>query len=136
MRQFRIEINGPRSGEDGKDGAEFQVCGTYDPNRSYNKLSIVMLKGSTFAASRDNPGDCPGTGWQLLALPGKVGDKGQPGPRGERGDKGERGEPGATIVSWQIDREGYRAIPFLSDGSPGATLDLRPFFEQMFSEVG
>jgi len=29
----------------------------------------------------------------------------------------------------------YRAIPTMSNGKPGAVLDLRPFFEQFQSET-
>jgi hypothetical protein len=124
-----------RSGEDGNDGAparEFQVCGSYDPKRSYRKLSLVTWNGSTFVARRDDPGDCPGDGWQLLASRGKAGNKGLPGPRGE---KGERGEPGASIVSWHIDHERYRVTPFAADGRAGPTLDLRELFEQYHNET-
>lgn len=34
-----------------------------------------------------------------------------------------------TIISWQFDKKHYRAIPTMTDGKPGAPLDLRPFFE-------
>jgi hypothetical protein len=82
---------------------------------------------------------CPGPGWQLLTSPGKAGDKGQPGPpgkKGERGEKGEKGEATPTIVSWQIDRTHYRAVPTMSNGKPGAPLDLRPLFEAYHEEAG
>ena len=72
---------------------------------------------------------------------GKAGDKGQPGPPGERGEpgppgrRGERGEAAPTIVSWQLDQARYRAIPFLSDGTPGPELNLHPFFEAYHDEL-
>src|SRR5262245_61643060 len=81
----------------------------------------------------------PGPGWQLLMSPGKAGDKGQPGPpgkKGERGEKGEKGEATPTIVSWQIDRAHYRAVPAMSNRKPGAPLDLRPLFEAYHEEAG
>jgi hypothetical protein len=53
---------------------------------------------------------------------------------GPRGEKGERGEAVPTIASWYIDRERYRAIPFMTDGSPGPELNLRELFEQFRSK--
>jgi hypothetical protein len=47
----------------------------------------------------------------------------------------ERGEATPTIVSWQIDRAHYRAVPTMSDGRAGATLDLRELFEQFQVET-
>jgi putative ABC transport system substrate-binding protein len=38
-------------------------------------------------------------------------------------------------VSWQIDRVHYRAVPTMSDGREGATLDLRELFEQFQVET-
>jgi hypothetical protein len=40
-----------------------------------------------------------------------------------------------TIASWQIDRAHYRAVPTMSDGRAGATLDLRELFEQFQVET-
>ena len=54
--------------------------------------------GATFVACRDNPGACPGDGWQILSKPGRRGDAGETGPRGEKGNKGELAP---TIVSWR-----------------------------------
>jgi len=44
-------------------------------------------------ARRDDPGLCPGDGWQVLASRGKARDKGQPGPPGKKGEWGERAAP-------------------------------------------
>jgi hypothetical protein len=38
---------------------------------------------------------------------------------GTTGEKGERGEPGATVVSWQLNRQRYRVSPLMSDGKVG-----------------
>jgi hypothetical protein len=38
-------------------------------------------------------------------------------------------------VSWQLDQERYRAIPFMSDGTPGPELNLHPFFEAYHDEL-
>lgn len=92
--------------------------------------------GTSFIARRDDPGLCPGDGWQMLAPRGKAGDRGPPGSRGTKGERGARGEATPTVVSWQIDRVHYRAIPTMSDGKPGAPLDLRPLFEAYHVEAG
>jgi hypothetical protein len=63
------------------------------------------------------------------------GHRGETGERGVRGEKGDRGEPGATVVSWQLDRERYRVSPLMSDGKVGPMLELRPMFEQFLAEV-
>jgi hypothetical protein len=66
----------------GETGKSFAICGTFDATRSYDHLSVVALGGASFVAKRDNPGPCPGDGWQLLAQQGKRGLplKGDPGP--------------------------------------------------------
>jgi hypothetical protein len=75
------------------------------------------------------------TGWQLLSRQGGPGYRGETGERGVRGEKGDRGEPGATVVSWQLDRERYRVSPLMSDGKVGPMLEFRPMFEQFLAEV-
>ena len=52
-----------------------------------------------------------------------------------RGLIGPRGEPAPTITGWRIDREGYAAVPVLSNGTEGAPLELRSLFEQSLNEV-
>lgn len=128
----------------GRDAITPQVRGTYKNGEQYKKLDVCALNGGSFIARHDDPGECPGPGWQLLASRGKTGDKGLPGPRGEKGDpgpqgppggagpagpqgergqpgprgeKGEKGEPTPEILGWQIDRESFRAIPVMSDGA-------------------
>jgi hypothetical protein len=123
----------------GRDGLSLSIRGAFDPHDAYSQLDVVTCNGGSFVARCDDPGMCPGPGWQLLTSPGKAGDKGQPGPpgkKGERGEKGEKGEATPTIVSWQIDRTHYRAVPTMSNGKPGAPLDLRPLFEAYHEEAG
>jgi hypothetical protein len=115
---------------------ERRMCGIYDAYEKYQRLDVVVYEGASYIARRDNPGLCPGDGWQLLASRGKAGDKGQPGPPGKKGERGERGEATPTIVSWQIDRAHYRAVPTMSNGKPGPPLDLRPLFEAYHEEAG
>jgi hypothetical protein len=118
----------------GREARTPKVCGTYREGETFSYLDIVALNGSAFIARWDDPGQCPGDGWQLLVSAGRAG---KPGPKGERGDPGPRGLPGQvgpTIRGWQIDRESYRATPLMSDGSEGPTLELRPLFEQYHLE--
>ena len=49
---------------------------------------------------------------------------------------GPRGEPAPTITGWRIDREGYAAVPVLSNGTEGAPLELRSLFEQSLKRGG
>lgn len=51
--------------------ATMQVCGTWNPDGAYRHLDVVALNGASFVARHDNPGSCPGDGWQLLAAQGK-----------------------------------------------------------------
>jgi len=114
------------------------VRGTYKPRETYRALDIVSLHGGSFIARCDDPGECPGEGWQSLTMPGKRGDRGIAGPQGDRGPagpKGERGEPAPTIIGWHIDREAYALRALLSDRSETPVLDLRGLFEQFISET-
>ena len=113
-----------RAGRDGCDGFTPNICGVFDARETYARLDIVECDGASFVACRDNPGACPGDGWQILSKPGRRGDTGETGPRGEKGDKGDRGEAAPTIISWAVDGVHYRAIPTMSNGKPGAPLDL------------
>jgi hypothetical protein len=121
----------------GRDARMPKVCGTYREGEIYNYLDIVALNGSAFIARRDNPNECPGDGWQLIASAGRAGKLGPKGERGESGPRGERGLPGQaapTIQGWRVDTKRYRATPLMSDGSEGPVLELRPLFEQYHTE--
>ena len=63
----------------------------------YRALDIVALNGGSFIAKRDDPGACPGEGWQSLVMPGRHGKPGEPGRRpasaGRVGPKGVKGDP-------------------------------------------
>jgi len=117
----------------GRDAITPQVLGTYKEDAEYHRLDIIALNGSSFIAKRDDPGPCPGEGWQLLASAGRTGGRGEKGEQGLRGPKGEsgpKGDPGASITGWTIDHENYLAIPLMSDGRQGPALELRGFFKQ------
>ena len=96
--------------------------------------NVVAFDGNSFIASKDDPGICPGPGWQPLSKQGRPGRQGE-SITGPRGEKGEKGEPGPSIVSWQIDRERYRASPLMSNGTVGPMLELRGLFEQFLIET-
>jgi hypothetical protein len=112
-----------------------RVRGTYKPGEQYHKLDICMTGGSSFIARKDDPGECPGPDWQLLASRGKTGDKGQPGPRGPQGERGEKGDPAPEVLGWEIDRANYSAVPIMSNGKDGPALNLRGLFEQFETET-
>jgi hypothetical protein len=79
-----------------------KISGTYREGESYVFLNIVALNGSSFIARRDDPGSCPGDGWQLIASagkPGLKGKRGEPGPRGERGPETRSSRAGRSIGS-------------------------------------
>ena len=70
-----------------------------------------------------------GTGPQ--GMRGARGERGERGPPGPAGAIGPQGKPGASIVGWRIDADGYAAVPVLSDGREGSALSL---FEQFCNE--
>jgi hypothetical protein len=120
------------AGREGVDGRSPTLRGAFDPNVIYQRLDVVALDEGSFIARRDDPGPCPGDGWQLIGAHGAPGEKGSPGPRGAQGAKGD---PGPTIAGWQIDQPNYRAIPVMSDGTEGPPLPLRSLFEQFHQET-
>jgi hypothetical protein len=105
-----------------------EVCGLYDPARVYRLFDLVTWHGSEWRAKKDDPGTLPGDGWALAA---QVGGRGKPGEKGEPGPPGPAG-PTVTIVDWAV--EDYRAVPMMSDGTTGAVLDVRAFFERFDGE--
>jgi hypothetical protein len=116
----------------GRDGRTPRVRGTYTADATYQALDLVMRESSSFIATRDDPGPCPGDGWQMIACGGK---RGAAGEKGERGPKGDAGASGTTIRDWKLDRTHYVATPIMSDGREGPPLELRGLFEQFFLEV-
>jgi hypothetical protein len=122
----------------GADAVIPRVRGTWREGESYRGLDVVALNGGSFIARTDNPGPCPGDGWQLIASAGKPGKQGPPGGKGERGERGMPGESAQapTIVAWRIDRKSYTATPVMDDGNAGAPLELRELFAQFHGEAG
>jgi hypothetical protein len=110
----------------GINGRSFNIRGTYSREiLDYRHLDVVAMDGSSFAARRDNPGPCPGEGWQLIA------QKGKPGQKGERGFsiKGDKGDPGQPVVDLSIDAEGMQRL-VNGDGSI-VTCDLYPVLAKL-----
>jgi hypothetical protein len=116
-------------GKDGSDGRSVNVRGTFKTGESYQAFDVVALNGGSFIARCDDPGNCPGEGWQLMSTPGRRGQ------RGSRGERGPTGPAGPTMRRWRIDWERYQVTPLMSDGSEGPTLELRPLFEQFHNEA-
>jgi Collagen triple helix repeat (20 copies) len=117
------------NGRDGKDGLTPNICGTFNPEEVYTRLDIVAVNGSSFIATKHNPGPCPGDGWQLIV---SMGRQGKHGPQGERGPQGD---PGPVIVAWRVDRKTYSVLPVMSDGSEVLPINMRELFEQYTDET-
>jgi hypothetical protein len=106
-----------------------EVTGTYNGSVRYRALDVVALNGASFAAKQDDPGPCPGDGWQLVASQGKR------GAAGADGRDGKNGKDAPKITSWLINRESYSVIPIMSDGSRGPPLELRELFQRFNDET-
>jgi hypothetical protein len=116
----------------GADGRGFVVRGTYSGDKEFAANDIVACNGGSFVALKDGAGACPGPDWQLIAGPGKRGDKGLPGDRGLRGEPGDQG---VSIVGWIVDSKAYAATPVMSDGTKGPAVEMRDMFEQFMVET-
>jgi hypothetical protein len=106
-----------------------EVAGTYNGSVRYRALDVVATGGASFVAKQDDPGVCPGDGWQLIAAQGK---KGAPG---RDGVDGKNGKDAPKITGWLVNRADYSVTPLMSDGSRGAALELRPLFARFFAET-
>ena len=114
----------------GRNASTPIVRGTFDPAETYDALNIVAFNGSSFIARWNDPGECPGDGWQLIASCGRAG---KPGPKGDRGEPGPRGNPGNSIIRGEIDRKTYTLKLIASDGGEIA-IPCRSMFEQYHEE--
>jgi hypothetical protein len=107
-----------------------EVAGTYDGSVKYRALDVVVTGGASFCARTDDPGPCPGDGWQLIA------QQGRRGPPGSPGEPGRNGRDAAAIKSWQIDHANFVITPLMNDGSAGPPLYLRELFQRFLDETG
>lgn len=112
-------------GRDGKDADQIEVRSTFDPSEAYRRLNIVALNGAAFIARKDDPGPCPGEGWQVIAMQGK---QGKPGMKGDTG-MGLRGLPGASITRMEIDDEGL--LTATRDDGQKVECDLYPVLSRI-----
>jgi hypothetical protein len=110
----------------GAAGSGFSVRGTFAADQHYAAHDVVMLAGGSFVALRDDPGPCPGDGWQLMSRQGKAGP---PGPRGERGEAGPQGKAGPSAASLTLSEDGMLTLS-LSDGST-LSCDFYPLLAQL-----
>ena len=82
----------------GCDGRTPKVCGPYDVRKSYARLDIVVCdNGTSFIAKRDDPGPCPGNGWEMLAARGRSGET-IVGRAGHPAKKASGASPAATAA--------------------------------------
>ena len=79
-----------------------------------------MLNGASFAAKADNPGPCPGEGWQMFSEKGRAGEPGQ---------RGERGPASRGIASAALSDDGVLTLTH-DDGST-ITCDFYPVLARM-----
>jgi hypothetical protein len=79
------------------------------------------VRRRSFIARKDNPGCCPGPGWQLLAQQGK---------RGKTGDAGPPGKDAQRITGWIVDRAAFTVTPIFGAAGPGPALELGELFAQ------
>lgn len=118
------------TGSDGPPAYVGEAKGLFDPEAEYCARDVVALNGSAFMAKADNPGECPGDGWMLLAQKGKRGEKGD---RGERGMEGKSGKDGAQPIALTIDRESMEFRMILDSGEECAA-DFYPIAQAIRGE--
>ena len=71
----------------------WRFAALFSDKETYKALDIVALNGGSFIAKKDNPGPCPGAGWQLIASQGK---------RGDKGERGLQGIPGVPVFIAEV----------------------------------
>jgi hypothetical protein len=107
----------------GTDGIGFVLRGTYDASAEYKQHDIVMINRNSFAAKYDNPGECPGDGWQLF---------GPSGQRGKEGPPGMKGADGRSVSIAKLEADPDAMVLRITD-SLGKTfeLDIHPIAERI-----
>jgi hypothetical protein len=112
------------AGRPGEPGKSFRVRETWDVAAQYERLDVVALGGAAFVARKDDPGVCPGEGWQMIAMQGKRGNPGEPG----KAIKGDPGKPGPGVRAMEIDDQGMLTL-INGDGST-VRCDLYPLLSR------
>ncbi len=107
-------------GAEGPIGRGLEVRGTWAASEVYAHLDLVALGGSSFVARQDDPGPCPGPGWQLVA---------SAGGRGRQGDRGERGPAGPRVIALRVDDEGCQTLT--NDDGSTVECDLYPILSRL-----
>lgn len=110
-----------RDGEDGEDGRSFTVRGTWGDAVTYRALDVVALNGAAFVARKDEPGPCPGDGWQIIAMQGRPG---KPGLRST-----VEGPPGPAVVDMKVNGEGL--LTLINADETKVTCDLYPLLSRL-----
>lgn len=110
-------------GAQGFNGRSIVHRGTYDAAAAYVALDAVTLNGSSFLAVSDDPGPCPGDGWQLMASRGSRGKDGEPGKPGAKGDRGP------APLAFTVSEDGVLTLT-LEDGEE-LTADLYPLLSKV-----
>lgn len=120
-----------KAGRDGADGRSFRVRETWSAVDTYRCLDVVALNGASFVARRDDPGPCPGDGWQIVAMQGKAGKPPEPSVVRDAVraavaalPPAKKGDPGPPVVAMDVDAEGMLTLTN-ADGSV-VTCDLYP----------
>lgn len=116
-----------KGGQNGSDGRSLRVRGTYEAAGEYLALDLVALNGGSFVARKDDPGHCPGEGWQMVAARGKRGEPGE-SVKGEPG-KTVKGDPGEPVISAEVSDEGLLTL-VNGDGST-IECDLYPLLRKV-----
>jgi hypothetical protein len=107
----------------GTDGIGFVLRGTYDATAEYRRHDIVMINRNSFAAKYDNPGECPGDGWQLF---------GPSGQRGKEGPPGSKGADGRSVSIANLEADADAMVLRITDSlGKTFTLDLEPIAERI-----
>lgn len=106
------------AGKEGREGRSFTVRETWKEEAEYRALDVVALNGAAFVARHDEPGTCPGEGWQIISMQGK---QGKPGPKGDIGHS--RG-----LTHLRLD--GEMLVGVNADGST-VECDFYPLLEQI-----
>ncbi|WP_291625576.1 hypothetical protein [Clostridium sp.] len=72
------------------------VEGEFNPNKSYQRLTIVDYQGLSYLSIVDDTTSLPTdkTQWKLLSVQGEKGEKGDKGDKGDAGNDGKNGNDG------------------------------------------